>query len=93
MDRYDVLGSLLALETAVEAGERVGVEEVAALLPRLRAVGRPEAWRVAARFGHVLRSDELLRWSGQRVDELVRRSGPYAGHVRQQAAAVLSLDR
>lgn len=93
IDRYEVLGLLLAIEARALAGERISAGEAAVLLPQLLAAARPEAWRVTARLGAALQSDALLAWSSERVEELASRSGPYADQVRSAAAAALSSGR
>jgi DNA-binding SARP family transcriptional activator len=85
IDRYEVLGALLAAEVAATAGEAVEVQRVTARLPELASVARPEAWRIAARLGRALRSDALLGWSESRVAELLATAGPHAEDVRRAA--------
>jgi hypothetical protein len=81
------------MEAAAAAGERLRVEDIAARLPELCAVARPEAWRLAARLGHAVGSAELLAWSGERIAELAAQAGPYAEDVRRAAAATLKPGR
>lgn len=93
MERYEVLGSLLALEAAAAAGKSIPVDDIDALLPRLRAVARPEAWRLGARLGRATGLRSLLAWSSERAEELARQAGPHGERIRVEAAEAISLDR
>lgn len=93
MDRYHVLAALLRLEAEATAGEPVDIRDVRGLLPQLVSVARPEAWRVSARIGRLIDSDELRNWSSERVEELVANAAPYLADVRGDARRLLDPDR
>jgi hypothetical protein len=89
VERYAVLARLLDAQARARAGERVGMDELAADLERLPVVAGPESWRVAGALAKELRSTDIRRLGEQWLTRLVTTSPRHADALSAVGAELL----